>query len=129
MRGILDAAEMGVDNPVAAIGDKNVAIPGLADRHFAGNAGLSEGLGKGVPGHRQGERDHLHRQRIIAERFDPFAVVGDDDHAIGGSGDDLLAQQCDADALDQVERRVAFVGAVDRKVEPVDLASVVRAMP
>ena len=65
-RGIPDAAEMGVDNSVAAIGDKNVAIPRLADRHFAGTAGLSESLGKGVPGRRHAERDHFHRQRIPA---------------------------------------------------------------
>jgi hypothetical protein len=45
-RGILDAAELGVDNPVAAIGDKNVAILGLSDRHLPGYATFRKRLGQ-----------------------------------------------------------------------------------
>src|SRR6476660_6506716 len=39
-RRIMDAPEMGIDNPVAAIGDKNVAVFGLSDPHLPGNAAL-----------------------------------------------------------------------------------------
>ena len=45
-RGILYAAEVGVDNPVAAIGDKNVAILGLSDRHLPGYATFRKRLGQ-----------------------------------------------------------------------------------
>ena len=54
-------------------------------------------------------------------RVDPFGIVGDHDHAIRRRGHDLLPQQRAAAALDQVERGIDFVGAVDREVEPVDL--------
>src|SRR6266567_5699803 len=61
-RCITDAPEMGIDNPVAAIGDKNVAIFGLAEPHLPGNTALRK-----CPCHRplrrgQPERNHLHRQ-------------------------------------------------------------------
>ena len=35
-------AEMGIDDPVAAIGDENVAIPALSNRHLPGNAGFRQ---------------------------------------------------------------------------------------
>ena len=37
------------------------------------------------------EGDDLHRQRERAEPLDIFGIVGDDDHARAGGGDDLLA--------------------------------------
>jgi hypothetical protein len=60
-RGILYAAEVGVDNPVAAIGDKNVAIPGLSHRHLPGYAAFRGRLDNGAP--RKPERDDLDGQR------------------------------------------------------------------
>src|SRR5581483_3742489 len=37
---IHDAPEMGIDDPVAAIGDKSVAVAAFSQPHFAGNAAL-----------------------------------------------------------------------------------------
>src|SRR5438874_5927969 len=52
-RRIHDAPEMGIDNPVAAIGDKNVAVLALA---FPGKCRGQGPLGSGQP-----ERNYLHR--------------------------------------------------------------------
>ena len=62
-RGILYAAEVGVDNPVAAIGDKNVAILGLSDRHLPGYGAFRKRLDNGVPRGGRPERDDLDGQR------------------------------------------------------------------
>src|SRR6185437_17026973 len=45
-----NAPQMGINNPVAAIGDKNVAVPPLAERHFAGGATFRKGFGNAAPG-------------------------------------------------------------------------------
>jgi len=42
--------EMGIDNPVAAIGDKNVAVLALPDPHLPGNAALGKCCGHGPLG-------------------------------------------------------------------------------
>jgi hypothetical protein len=60
-RRIGNAPEMGIDNPVAAIGDKNVAIFGLSDLHLPGNSALRKCLGDRPPGGGQPKRDHLDR--------------------------------------------------------------------
>ena len=112
---------MGIDNPVAAIGDKNVTVLALSDHHLPGNAAFRKCAGHGALRRRQAERNHFDRQRKTAENFDPFGIVGDHDHAIRGAGNDLLAQQRTAAALDDIERGIDFVGAVDGQVEPVDI--------
>ena len=48
---------------------------------------------------------------------DPFAPVGDHDHARGGRGNDLFPQQRAAAALDQAEIGPDLVGAVDGQIE------------
>ena len=60
-RRIGNAPEMGIDNPVAAIGDKDVAIFGLSDLHLPGNAALPTCLGDGALRRRQAEWNHRHR--------------------------------------------------------------------
>ena len=67
MRSIADALKMGIDNPVAAIGDKNVAVLALSDHHLPGNAAFGKGLDHRPLRRRQSERDHLDRQRKLAE--------------------------------------------------------------
>jgi len=74
-RRIGDPSKMGIDNPVATIGDKNVAVPALADPHLPGNAGLRKCPRDGAPGRPEAERDDLDRQRKAAERLDPFVVI------------------------------------------------------
>src|SRR6185312_15616129 len=71
-----NAPQMGINNPVAAIGDKNVAIPPLAERHVAGDATFRKGFGHAAPGRGQPERDYLDRQRKPPQNVDPFGVVG-----------------------------------------------------
>src|ERR1700754_3203945 len=71
------STQMGIDNPVAAIGDKNVAVPALADRHLPGIAGFGKCLADGALRRRQAEGNHLDRQRKMAERFNPFGLIGD----------------------------------------------------
>src|SRR5690606_19518016 len=62
----------------------------------------------------------LRRQREAAERIDELARIGDDNHPVGGGGDDLFAQQGAAAALDEVHAGVDLVGAVDGEVEAVE---------
>ena len=80
------------------------------------NAPADGALRRGKP-----ERNDLDRQRKAAENIDPFGVVGDHDHAIRGRRHDLFPQQRAAAALDQIERGIDLVGAVDGEIEPVDL--------
>ena len=82
---------------------------------------MGEGFGDAAPGRREAERNHLNRQRKAAQHIDPFGVVSDHNHAIGGCRHDLLPEQCPAAALDQVERGIDLVGAVNRQIEPVDV--------
>ena len=64
-------------------------------------------------GRPQAERVDFDRQRKAAERLDQLRSVGNDDHALRSRRDDLFAQQRAAAALDQRQRRVDLVGAVD----------------
>ncbi len=66
-------------------------------------------------------RDHLDRQREGAEHVDQLALVGDADEALGEVGDDLLARQRGAAALDHAAAPVDLVGAVDVDRQPLDL--------
>ena len=54
-RSIVYSFEMGVDNPVAAIGDKNVAVPALSDHHLPGNAAFRKYPAHGALRRRQAE--------------------------------------------------------------------------
>ena len=56
-------------------------------------------------------------KRKPAEHVDLLGGIGDDDHALGRDGDDLLAQQRAAAALDQAQLAVELVGAVDGEIE------------
>ncbi|MCY1361948.1 hypothetical protein D9M69_486440 [compost metagenome] len=56
--------------------------------------------------------DDFHRQREGAEDRHQLAGVGDADEGLGHRGDDLLAGQRGAAALDQFQALVALVGAV-----------------
>src|ERR1700738_1083337 len=85
-RGIGYASEMGIDNPVAAIGDKNVTVFALSDHHLPGNAAFRKCLADGASRRRQAERNDLNRQWKATQNIDPFGVVGDHDHAIRRAG-------------------------------------------
>src|SRR5580704_12323622 len=70
-----------------------------------------------APGRREAKWNDLDRQWKRAEPRHELGRIGDDDHALRGGGDDLLAQQRPAAALDQTELGIDFVGPVDRQVE------------
>ena len=64
------------------------------------------------------ERHHLDRDGPVASQaWHQFALIYDDQLAPRSLGDDLFAQQRAAAALDEVQLRVHFVGAVDRQVD------------
>src|SRR6266480_1929504 len=75
-RSIGYASQMGIDNPVAAIGDKNVAVFALSDHHLPGNAAFRKCPAHASLRRRQAERNDLDRQRKAAENFNPFGIVG-----------------------------------------------------
>src|SRR3954447_6154246 len=120
-RSIRYSSEVGIDDPVAAIGDENVAMLAVSNHHLPGKAGLRKHFADGPPCRRPAKRNHLYRKRKATESLHPFGLICDHYHAIRRRGDDLLAQQRAAATLDQVERSVEFVRAIDREVQPVDL--------
>ena len=61
LRSIGYPAQMGVDNPVAAIGDKNVAVFALSDHHLPGNAAFGKCPTHGALRRRQAEWNDLYR--------------------------------------------------------------------
>src|SRR5258708_35918971 len=66
-RRIGDPSKMGIDNPVATIGDKNVAVLPLADPHLPGNAGLRQCPRDGEPGSPEAARATLDGQRNTSD--------------------------------------------------------------
>jgi len=67
------------------------------------------------------ERCHLHGERKCADRLHVLRRVGNHDHVIGGVGNDLLAQQRRAAALDQHAAGACLVRAVHGQMDAVDL--------
>ena len=65
----------------------------------------------------QAEAHHLDGQGKPAEPVDALGGIGDDHHALGRDGHDLLPQQGPPAALDQPQVVVELVGAVDGKIE------------
>src|SRR5579871_3996942 len=72
MRRVRDALEMRIDDPVAAIGDKNVTVAAFSQAQLAGNAARRKRLFDRALGRTKAERNDLDRQRKTAERLDPF---------------------------------------------------------
>ena len=72
-----------------------------------------------------GHGDDFHRQREGAEHRHQLALVGDADEGLGHGGNDLLAGQGGAAALDQVQVFIAFIGAVDVELQVAGAVQVV----
>ncbi len=112
--GIGDGHAFHVQDVVAVVGDH----PFTPDRVAAQ---LSDLAGHVFAGH----GDHFHRQREGAEHVDRLGVVDDADELVGHGGDDLLAGEGCAAALDHVAGAVDFVGTVHVDGEGVDLVEVI----
>jgi hypothetical protein len=54
-------SETGIDDPVAAIGDKNVAVLALSNHHMPGNAALRKCLADRAARRREAERNDFDR--------------------------------------------------------------------
>ena len=73
-RRIRNAPEMGVDDPVAAIGDKNVTVAGrFSPTNWPETPQSAKAFSIAPPRGAEAERNDLDRQRKAAERLDPFA--------------------------------------------------------
>src|SRR4029079_2731178 len=112
-----NALERGIKDPVAAVSADDVAFLVPPQLHRAGRANRGGGRIDLHPRCSDPEWHDFDRQRKAADSGDPFAFIGDDDHAFGRRGDDLFAQQRATTAFDQVEFRTDLVGAVDGKVQ------------
>src|SRR5690606_28029726 len=102
-RRVGDARVVHVGPEVAVVGHH-----ALAPRRLA--AGPGQDL---APDQAARHRDHLDRQREPAQHVDLRGRVDDADECLAGLGDDLLAGQRRAAALDQAAPWIAFVGTVD----------------
>src|SRR6202022_2251108 len=60
-RSIGYSSEMGIDDPVAAIGEKNVTVFALSDHHLPGNAAFRKCPAQGASRRREAERNDLDR--------------------------------------------------------------------
>src|SRR5690606_29414726 len=102
-----------VQDPVAVVGDQALAPDRLAAQ--VGNR----------PRHQAAcHRDHLDRQRELAQHLDLLGLVDDADELLAGLGDDLLAGERAAAALDQAVPGIALVGAVDVQLQRPDRVEV-----
>src|SRR5690606_24178503 len=102
-----------VEDDVAIVGDDALAVDRIA-------AELDQ-LARHITAR---HRDHLDRQRKLAEGFDQLALIGNADEFPGAGGDNFLACQRRTAALDQFEAGVRFVGAVDVIVKGADRVQV-----
>ena len=112
-----DAPQLGVEQPVPAIRDENMAVLVLAQQRRSWTSRFGGGRLDRAAGRRGAERRDFNRQRKAAEHRDPFRLVGDHDHLRRCRCHDLLAQQRPAAALDQSQIGRDLVGAIDREVE------------
>src|SRR5258708_2863005 len=112
-RRIDDRTEAAMDNVVAAVGDERDARrrqpqPGAGAERLEGCLGWFQPEGDDLDRHRCARTQLIHQLR----------AVDDDGKAMACVRDDLLAQQCAAQPLDQIES-AAFhlVRAVDREID------------
>ena len=71
------------------------------------------------------ELEHLHRQGDLgADLLHQFALVHDDDLLERGGGDDLLAEQCPSESLDEVHLGIHLVCTVDGDIDIIDVVEV-----
>ena len=74
-------------------------------------------------------RNHFHGQRETAQYRNELAGIGDTDEGARHSGDDLLAGQGRAAALDQVQVGIALVGAVHIELQLAHTVELVHRNP
>src|ERR1700730_2540312 len=114
---IVDRPETGVENEVSLIRDENMAVRLVTKTQRAvAAAGLGGGR-DGAGGGAEPEVDHLDGQRKAAKAADLLRFVGDHDHVAGSVGHARFAQHRAAPALDEVQRGIELVCAVDGKIE------------
>ena len=106
-----DGTEVGIEDPVAFVGDER---RGVATAH---HNSCAERFEVGALD-RTRELQHLYRQRHLrTERGRRLRVVDDDHLAPTRLSDHLLAQERATVALDQIQRGIDFIGAVDGEVD------------
>src|SRR5215470_4584230 len=106
-----DFAEVAVEDVVAFIGDVG-CIRFVLALHY-----LRTQIGDSFRNQRFGEGDDFDGDGKLPQHGDLLGGVGYDYQLKGGRGDDLFAKHRAAAALDQVQRRVEFVSAVDGDVD------------
>jgi hypothetical protein len=111
-----DRAKGAIEDQMPAIGDEGRA-DFYARRYFALQPKFARRRLDMQPRRPGAKAVDLDRQRKGAERFDALAGVGDDDHAFGRRRDDFFAHQRAAAALDEPQRVVEFIGAIDGEIE------------
>ena len=99
-----NAAKRCIDDEMTAVGDEGRALA-HPQRQRAGKAERGRRAADRELGRPEAEAVDLDRQRKGAERVDALRAVGDHDHALRCRGDDLLAQQRAAAALDRARAR------------------------
>mmetsp|Transcript_38708 Transcript_38708/g.90599 ORF Transcript_38708/g.90599 Transcript_38708/m.90599 type:complete len:222 (+) Transcript_38708:533-1198(+) len=101
-------------------------MPVVGDHTLARNRAPADGLETARDAIRS-HADHFHGQREAPQDVHLLGGVGDAQEALRQVGDDLLARQGRAAALDHVAARVDLVGAVHVERQPVDLAGLEHA--
>src|SRR5439155_1177567 len=75
MRGVFYSSEVGIDNPVAAIGDEKVALSALSHHHLPGNATFRKRCGHRALGRREPERHAVAHTSERTRCRQPFQFV------------------------------------------------------
>ena len=109
--GIRNLSEAAVQNVMALVGGER--LTGLV---FSQDNGSAEGTdASGQQGLREGH--HFDRQGKLSEHGNQLAGIGDDDHLTGSRGYDLFSQERPAATLDEIERRIDFIGAINGHID------------
>src|SRR5262245_41982140 len=116
-RGVVNPAELRVNNPVAAVSDKRMAALGLS---YCQRGGLLNTPYHRLYGSLDGgdtKRNDLDRQRKSAKRVDVLALVSNNDHAPRSCSDDFFPQQGAAAPFYQRKIWRDFISAVYCQIE------------
>src|SRR6185436_6208276 len=112
-RRVADLQPVYVEYVIAIVGEHPIPPHRLAAELLEGTAHVRARHG-----------DHLDGQRELAEHVEPLAPVGDTDESAGRRGDDLLAGQGRAPALDELPLVIGFIGAVDVGIDLTDVVEI-----
>src|SRR3546814_17425162 len=114
---IRNGAEGKIENEIFRVREKRLAIAVAAPNDLAVAIIDAGDLRNACRRRKRTKGDYFNGQRKRAKGRDDFRGVGNDDHLVRRSRNDLLAQQRAATALDEPQLPIQLVGPVNGQIE------------